>query len=433
MGYLTDFINSILIIDDKDEEVEKLKQFLQNEDFYVKHFHPEKLLACAKIHRKDLVFLDFMLDDEDTFKTILSKYIRPIFKKHFHDKFPYGIVIWTKHEEYVEDFYEKLKKDTLQDKKYTAPVFIISLDKNKYLTADDFSTVVDDINLKLTNSFSANFFINWNSRINTAIYSSISDIFHLTNNYDTQEPDVKRIIYKLAENEVGVSNSKLPEYQENGSLSNDAYKAFDDLLYSNLTYQNEPTTNLFADYKLPSEAYEQKIKDAASLNFKLFFDIRNLDENTVVPGNIYKIVKKDKFLCCEDSDNDIIPIALEITPPCDFSQDKKNSSKLIGGFIKEITIQNEKTIQSLWKKNKNKYHYDYDFRYFLWPIKIPEYNNYCFICFDFHFEETLFDDTLLSKNNFELLFRTKKSLFADILQKYSSNKARLGTSFFNLK
>lgn len=160
-------------------------------------------------------------------------------------------------------------------------------------------------------------------------------------------------------------------------------------------------------------------------------------ENSNKPNSYVQAVKiLFDFLNIQNdsiNDNDIIPIALEITPPCDFSQDKKNSSKLSGGFIKEITIQNEKTIQSLWKKNKNKYHYDYDFRYFLWPIKIPEYNNYCFICFDFHFEETLFDDTLLSKNNFELLFRTKKLLFADILQKYSSNKARLGTSFFNLK
>ena len=44
-----------------------------------------------------------------------------------------------------------------------------------------------------------------------------------------------------------------------------------------------------------------------------------------------------------------------------------------------------------------------DYRYFLWPVKLDPYQNYCFICFDFHCEEVLNDSdiNLLGYNIFE--------------------------------
>ena len=423
MNLLTDFINSILIIDDKDEEVEKLKQILETKDLYVVHEHPDSLLKRAKIHRKDLIFLDFMLDDKNTFKTILSSLIRPIFKKHFSDRFPYGIVLWTKHEEYVEEFFEKLKNDTLINKQYTSPMFIISLDKTKYLHKDDFSTIFEDIETELSNSFSASFFINWKSKISNSIYTSVSDIFHLTGNYTTQDTDVKRIIYKLAVNKAGISEKWLKKYIKNNSLSSDAYKAFDDLLYSNLN-QHEIYQQLFLNYSLPDESSEEKIKDAALINTKMFLEIDKLDKTVVVPGNIYKVLKSDKYLKSELIDDDCTMIAIELTPPCDFSQDKKNHSKLIGGYIKEIKEKKDESIDKTWNKATQ----NLEYRYLLWPLYLSEYKNYCLIAFDFHCEKVLSDNTICSSKNFELLYRAKTPLFADILQKYSSNKARLGIS-----
>lgn len=424
MALLTEFVNSILIIDDKDEEVEKLKVLLSQKDLYVIHEHPESLLQREKIHKKDLVFLDFMLDDENSFKTILSSFVRPIFKKHFSDKFPYGIVLWTKHEEYVEEFYERLKKDTLVDKKYTAPMFIVSLDKTKYLKDDNYSTVFKDIEMELFKSFSASFFINWNAKISSSIYSSVSDIYHLTGNYITQDADVKRIIYKLAINKVGVSNKEIKKYTKNNSLSSDAYKAFDDLLYSNLNHHEKKQLQLFHNYSLPDETSDEKIKDAALVNTKIFLEKDELDKSIVIPGNIYKVLRNDKYLKSELMDEDCTMIAIELTPPCDYSQEKKRNSKLIGGYIKEIKQEDGVPIEKTW----NKFTQNFEYRYLLWPVCLGEDKNYCLIAFDFHCEKILSDSSVCNSNNFELLFRAKTPLFADILQKYSSNKARLGIS-----
>lgn len=426
MDLITSFVNSVLIIDDKDSEISDLKKQLESKDIYVLAEKPENLLSRSAMRKKDLVFLDFLLNEEDDFKTILSKYTRPILTKHFKEPFPYGIVIWTKHENHIETFFEILKKDSLIDKKYTSPLFIVALDKNKYLRKGDYSTILNDIENELQNSFSAYFLINWISKISKGIYTTVSDIFHLSNDYDKKNEDIKRIVFKLAMNQNGISQSIIKDYIDNGALSIDAYKAFDELLYSNLNNQKSESANIFTNYSLPAEEFDQQVNDAASINSKLFLDTNLSASNIVIPGNVYKLVEKNEYLN-NGFPKDSTKIAIELSPPCDFSQNKKKRSKLIGGFIKEIKDKDMSNLLASFDRYINNL-FKADYRYFLWPVKLDLYQNYCFICFDFHCEEILNDSDINDENKFKLIFRAKQTLFADILQKYSSNKARLGIS-----
>lgn len=69
-----------------------------------------------------------------------------------------------------------------------------------------------------------------------------------------------------------------------------------------------------------------------------------------------------------------------------------------------------------------------DYRYLLWPISLQYEKNVRLLCIDYHCEYVTSNDMLNDRCKFKPILKVKKTLFADILQKYSSNKARLGLS-----
>ena len=108
-------------------------------------------------------------------------------------------------------------------------------------------------------------------------------------------------------------------------------------------------------------------------------------------------------------------IVIEVTPPCDFAQDKKsNRSRFISGIMFDIEAYHPKYFsgESFYKE--------------LYPIKYMNDESLKVIIFDFKFFNSISEDELKKEANFKILFRTKDKLFADILQKLSSHTARLG-------
>lgn len=416
MAMITDFIDSVVIIDDKEEEIKKLAEVLLSEDISVKiqlvdpqDKQMRKIVPLKKY--RQLIFVDLSLDDSIDVKTNISTEIRPILSKIIpKTKGCYGLVVWSKH---VNDDMLILKEKLLNDnEKYCLPMFIISLDKSKYLR-DGYENILNDLDYILQSEKSAYFFVYWMNTVKSASNKAISDIYSLVPNYEKQNTELVYILYKMALNHSGIPEEKIKSYD----LMTDAYKAFDELLYSDLINQlSKSSTDIFN--QIPQNPYNgQKDKENeiySELNSKLFIDEINKNQNVIIPGNVYEIVNPSIVKPGLPNNVDVEKyIAIELTPPCDFSQRKKVNSRLIKGFLCNIKYK---------EKFKKEYYYKDMF-----PLKVGNIKNLQFVL-DFRYLEVVEDSELTNESNYKVLFKVTPKLFADILQKFSSSYGRLGLS-----
>lgn len=416
MAMITDFIDSVVIIDDKEEEIKKLAEVLLSEDISVKiqlvdpqDKQMRKIVPLKKY--RQLIFVDLSLDDSIDVKTNISTEIRPILSKILpKTKGCYGLVVWSKH---VNDDMLILKEKLLNDnEKYCLPMFIISLDKSKYLR-DGYENILNDLDYILQSEKSAYFFVYWMNTVKSASNKAISDIYSLVPNYEKQNTELVYILYKMALNHSGIPEEKIKSYD----LMTDAYKAFDELLYSDLINQlSKSSTDIFN--QIPQNPYNgQKNKENeiySELNSKLFIDEINKNQNVIIPGNVYEIVNPSIVKPGLPNNVDVEKyIAIELTPPCDFSQRKKVNSRLIKGFLCNIKYK---------EKFKKEYYYKDMF-----PLKVGNIKNLQFVL-DFRYLEVVEDSELTNESNYKVLFKVTPKLFADILQKFSSSYGRLGLS-----
>ena len=80
---IADNIRSVLIIDNKEEEVSGLKQVLDTEGTYYTFYTPEEINNINKnVKNHQIIFMDFSLDDTRTNPANISL-IRKILKEHY--------------------------------------------------------------------------------------------------------------------------------------------------------------------------------------------------------------------------------------------------------------------------------------------------------------------------------------------------------------
>lgn len=412
---VTDFIDSVLIIDNSEEEVQELKKVLLAEDISVdfrliddvnNNFSSMRELK----KNRQIIFMDLSLDDSLVpSERNISERIRPLLQKIVPKGYGcYGMVVWSKHTDLIDSLKERLLKDK---DLYSLPIFIVSFDKGKYM-ANNYNNIFEDLNEALTKDKIAYFFLNWMSTVKKAANNAISDIYSLVPEYDKQQTELLYLMYKMALNHTGIPEEYLQSYDYD--LTTDAYKAFDELLYSDLINQlsKDAYGNMFVQKNKPQEWNDmEKWKNVVStLNSKMFIDTTNLDQNVIIPGNVYKVINA---ISIEKQPEGTINIAIELTPPCDFSQKKKIRSRIVHGFLNNIDNMG---------KFKREYHYKDMF-----PIEFDGTSNLQMLL-DFRYFESIEDDDLKNPNKYELIFRVNPKLFADILQKFSSSYARLGLS-----
>lgn len=454
---LKKYIDSVLIIDDKEEEIENLKLSLEDKDIWVTYINPPKHkheidTSVKKIRNRNLLFLDLQIDEGKSTIDNISTIIRPLLSKLLSLDFgSYGIVMWTKHDNHIEEFKEKLQNDR---DKYQLPLFVVQMDKTHYLQ-NDFDTVLNDLETKLKESIAANFFINWTNLINCGKHKAITSIFEIVPDYQKQDKNLEFLLFKMAQNYTGIPFDKVDDEYP---ISIDAIKAFNDLLIANINslasdanfiknkdnifFETEDNNyGYFAANGLTTKKKDLTIKKNitntnltnaekndtvleninkeilsvySSLNTRLLIDNINIQQDKIIPGNVYQVLSKDSRLRYPDLAEDTIPIIIEMTPPCDFSNSKTAYPRVMAGYIKELDLKN------LPRKEKN-------YRDF-WPVLIEDEKKPQIIIFDFSILGFVEESDLQNDTKYKLFFRVKDKLFADILQKMSSYTARLGLS-----
>ena len=174
---MQEFITSALIIDDSEKEIEKLKEYLEEKDIWVKHYTPKQLDSLnivVPFNNRKLIFLDLYLDDREILENNIAK-IRNYFTRILGTDFgTYGIVLWTKHPEEFNAFVERIYKT---GNKYTSPLFVISLEKNEYIKKNNFNGVLEKLEEKLITNVASSFFVEWNKAVKKGSDNTISTLY----------------------------------------------------------------------------------------------------------------------------------------------------------------------------------------------------------------------------------------------------------------
>lgn len=456
---LQEFITSALIIDDSKKEVEKLIDFLEEKDIWVKHYTPDDLdTKTISFNNRKLIFLDLYLDDAKKSVeniALIRKYFKTIISSDFGT---YGIVLWTKHSNHFEEFRDKIYNEK---NPFTLPLFIVSLDKTKYSAQGTYEGILEDLEEKLTNDMASSFFIEWNKAVKKGSDNTISTLYDLFENNEKKNQHLEAVLFTLAHNYTGVPLNIIPKdnstkekdainavlQQANPFLQKDLIKSLMDSLQVEISNSHRDVKKLFSNLdNLQYEPSEQKTKVFSKLNSLLLLDFDNLLQDVVLPGNIYEVeddqspIYINGFYCKEieikigehldfnyyeakdtkkenPTGNRVNKrIAIEITPPCDFAGKKKQlQSRIVGGIILDCD-----------DKLRKKYFKGDGFYSFLHPVYIEGIEKPQMIIFDFYRFQTIKEDELKDSSKYKIIAKAKDKLFADILQKLSSHTARLG-------
>jgi len=444
--HIQDFADRVLIIDNKEDEIADLVKELENLDIEVTTVIPpaDNEMPTLKKNRQ-LVFVDLMLDENEALAksnisrlvTLLSSAITPSFG-------PYGLIVWTKHPESVDILKQVISEAIkpvgdigvqVEDDAFgtelshlqVAPMFIVPLNKTKYIEKGNYSGVLQDLETELSKSNAGYFFMRWSTSVKEASNKTISDIYGLCKDYSTFEECITYLLYKLAINHTGSSK---------GNLVVDSYKAFDELLYADL-YVKQFNIAIPTFGENPQNPWGDSTKDnfrlASELNRKMFLDNIALEQATIIPGNIYELKGDFKKLKIEEKPlfsykkveypYESLDIAIELTPPCDNANtDKKIASRLVSGYI--VTVPDDFDDA---KTKKFAAHFSTcEKQYVLHNVQIDGKPKH--VVFDYRHLYTPSDADLVDPTKFKLIYRAKPKLFADILQKFSSHASRLGLS-----
>lgn len=458
---LQEFITSALIIDDSRDEIEKLREFLEEKDIWAKHYTPaeiEALYSSKKpFNNRKLIFLDLYLSDKDSLETNIAL-IRNYFTSILGNDFgAYGIVLWTKHTDEFNSFVEKIYKTA---DKYTPPLFVVPLDKNEYIRKKDFSGVLEKLEEKLTSDVASSFFVEWNKAVKKGSDKTISTLYSFFETNEKKKKHLEAVLFRLACNYTGIPVNITPQdnseqakeavkttlKQVNPFLQKDLVKSLMDSLQVEISNNHQNINELFSNPdNLNHEASEDKNNIFSKLNSLLLLDFHNLLQDVVLPGNIYEVVENqnpiyfNQFYCKDieikinehkdfkdkkkdetnyeiEEPKNIKRIAIEVTPPCDFAGKKKQlQSRIIGG----IMLDSDDKIREKYFKGEGFYS-------FLHPIHFKNIEKPQMIIFNFYKFQTVMEDDLKNTSKYKIIGKAKDKLFADVLQKLSSHTARLG-------
>jgi hypothetical protein len=418
---ITDFLNSAIVIDDKPTEFAELCCELEKQEIRCESYTPDQLATITFKKNRQLIFLDLSLDDSRKIVENIAL-IRNLLKKTLDENFGiYGIIMWSKHQYHIDLFKEKLQEDRI-GKSYPTPIFIVGLDKMKYIRQGNYEELLNDIEQVLKGDSAATFFLEWSYIVQQAKDRSIMKIYSQMPDYKKQSDDITFILTQLALNHTGINKSMVEGYHY--PLHIDAFKAFDEILSGELINNHASvstsvvdTTKQFSNKKMLNNIY-------ANLNSAILIDINNLDQNVVIPGNVYVVQTSGSFKS-DKSPAGAKDIVIEITPPCDFSYSgKRVRARLIGGFLVDADEDIQNQIQTL--KCKKEYFYSE-----VYPIIVRNETNPQLMIIDFRYFGHEEDTNLKDKTKYELWFRAKPKLFGDVIQKFSSHAARLGLSLIH--
>lgn len=430
----------IAIVDDKYREVKPLMDIFSKKRIPFNYYTGLKstdLPVDSNHNPITLFFLDLNLIQTQHDPKIVISTLHPILKSLCPGKSkPYFLIIWSKKLNEFADHLEKHFKTSV-DLKFRNPVKFIRLNKadffklsdGKYLFDEEkYDLLIDTLSAELSHTSLLKNFLTWENIVHhetvetTREFSSFYEIDH---NWDK---NTKSIIFHLAKATIG--NDQIRYSTDEVKLLT-AFRSINSFLSEKI--QSSLSTNKLGEVEeIKDDVYETNNKKDSlkrgikeKLNSKLHLTESGLNIHSFEQGNIYKIPNENnllkRILYKEKYDNNRILttnllksrpslIQLDITPVCDYSQNK-NYVRLIYGML----------LDSKWCSINIKS----DFQ-----RQSPNFNiigKNQFLVLDYRFIKTMTKDEII-KRNIPPLLKLRKEICTDIQSQLSNQINRPGIS-----
>jgi hypothetical protein len=465
----------VVIIDDKPEDVVELIAALSKEKIPFVHYKEENLsdLPESPIENVRLVFLDLELvssslvsskDITGPIKTRLSKILKP--------NTPYALVIWSKKEgKYTKELLKDFDGEFLQYK----PIFHTALPKADIIGKKDaITTIKKELEAEISKFKSFNAFLAWEGIVNESAGKLTNDITTLYPPDADWNNKTKFLLYKLAVAYSGKAVDGFPQskklkkalntltisFSENieNLIERKIDESFDGLVDNtsqsipNFTStinkflmisesnddSSQPGNIFFPEVDLQSRAKELdrydedgkqkilKIPEAARKTAleghekKMRREKQEIDEvadrlkkssNDITFSSFTEEANKDEKIRNEIL-RSIIPIFINVTPLCDYAQDKVKLLRILPGVMVKSEFR-----QFFSTANAYSYVSEADFRL---------ENSDRFFLFDFRF---LHSEEKGSLSGRHIKYRFRQEILSDIQIKLGAHINRTGVLY----
>ena len=199
---LESFVSRAIVVDNKENELDPLVDKLEEKDICVDKF-TYGIDELKPFHRnRQLIFIDILLNENPNQSAENISLVIDTLSKLCGEGFGlYGLVLWTKHPENINELKERISRAAFPQKGTTSvadkddeeeetasitiqpPLFILALDKNKYIRAGyDYSSLPQDIEDALKKDSSAYFFVKWSMSVMLAKDNAVTGIYQMVTN-----------------------------------------------------------------------------------------------------------------------------------------------------------------------------------------------------------------------------------------------------------
>ncbi|MCR4417762.1 MAG: hypothetical protein NUV92_08470 [Ignavibacteria bacterium] len=429
-GFVLPLNGRVVIIDDNIKEAIPLMNVLSKHHIPFIYFDGNKdNLPDKPVDNVRIIFLDIQLEGMEGVqndKTKLSALFNVINKVVGDKPDLFIIIAWTKHEELIDEI-----KNGLSSK----PLFTLTLEKRECKKQNSEEFDINIINEKLLEAIKKfgvfKFFLEWENIVHESAGRTVNEISSIITRDDNWNQNIIVILIMLAEAYAG--------QQADNNHDLNAMLAINNLLLDIIENRIQNTSNNASSInnQTVNLTFINRIK--GELNRRLL--IANEQNNSVIPGNVYKnefSIKCDINNLCN---NNRIPeelnkqenhIILEVSPYCDYAQKKWKCHRILPGVIWPEQYGN------MIKKA------DYIYKTPLFLIN----DQLCYFVFDLRYlaslplENDYIDKNLLNRlkkilpcfDNINLkdktsLYRFRKELVVDIQSKIAGHINRPGVTY----
>ena len=439
----------ILIIDDNYNDVVPIQNILaKNGVPYI--FYDYSVLKDADIRKVEavrMVFLDIRLEDgiqgAKNIATVLATMIEKVIEK---ENGPYSIVLWT-NEIALKDEIEEYLCSYLNIEETTLPTYICALDKKEFVSEPQ-EVLVENLLSQLEGQNMMNFLTAWeNDSISISSNMIRLLLYGLRTKMDNDS--IQRIFLQMAT----LENSEIKtKFEATRNILQILVEFLKDR-YSEIVVQKELVNKLseYWDFDFSKDDEIKKIQtdipieQKACINSLLNINVYDSEERNL-PGKVFVLSEEDIYFDVSDfkkstlSDNwyknneldthgeklnlQIIPIEVDITPNCDYAQNKNDILRTVFGYKIEIgQIDNNGKRGWITDRYANKFRHKIKFDY---VYVTPEFLLDGKLCvFVFNTKYLTIEKKDYSQN-YKYLLRFNSEILSEIRKKAGENITRLG-------
>lgn len=364
----------VLVVDDKPDEAVPILTALGKAGVgcvYVKGDKFEEL-PTKPIEGIRLVFLDMRLAEGGDSKSVLSKTVNVLKTCVDENTIPLIVVCWTRHTEDVAEFTDVVKKG-FPGLKHGV---IVSMPKPAQTEPSKWKNVDRKIRETLRTFEAFGLVWQWEKvlhRAATETSQTMAEVSVHMIKSDSAQPDWQGGMFSVCRELVRAEAGKKCNVK---AASSALFRMINELAMDRIHYAILDRPLSCVSKLIPGPDYDLSPEDTSRLNQMILVDPVERGDSDIRPGSIYKqrrgidsclfkklgvsikLIKKD--ILKDKNVAGVVPILIEISPACDFAQDKRHVCMFIAGLL----VPDDGL-------SKNKYRYEYS--EVIGPIIIPRY------------------------------------------------------------